>query len=571
MTELKKLESIKKEFNKYKKITTFTSAIRLVIGAIFIVMIILLISFSGYIFYGLLSSIVFLIFIIFSLSTNCLYKKYNHLKVLMNVYDNHEKRRNLKLDYLYDSGQEFIDKEDYKELDLDLFGKKSIYQYLSVCKTKIGKSILAKALKGEYKRDKDYTDLVMKMSQTEDTLSLEASIQSFTSTKEINYDELNSVNSNKIPFKFTYLIPLLCFISTIVYLILSLTLKLNIALILIPILLTFLTSKMFLKNPIFNLKAGLYYDVSCNYLDFINHLKEYEIDNNYFKTLKQEILEEENALKKMKLLYLILSLRQNIIFNVVFNAIFVLDFSTMIFFNIESKSSKKLEGLFNNVGEIETLISLSNIGCDNEYATIPNDSDNIEVLDMKHPLVKNCVSNSITFNGGIILTGSNMSGKTTFMRTLGVNLVLKNAGGIVLAKKFNAPRMNIYTSLRANDLLQEGISTFYAEILRMKKMNQAIKTEKCFILVDEIFKGTNAYERISASLKVIDKFNQYNVNFIISTHDFELCDANNISNYHFNEEYSNDNKISFDYKIKSGKSESKNALYLLKMADIIDE
>ena len=103
----------------------------------------------------------------------------------------------------------------------------------------------------------------------------------------------------------------------------------------------------------------------------------------------------------------------------------------------------------------------------------------------------------------------------------------------------------------------------------MKNINSEIKNKKNLILVDEIFKGTNASERIDASFKVIDKLNSYNQLFIISTHDFELCNAKNISNYHFNETYIDD-KISFDYKIKMGKSKTKNAIYLLKMANIIE-
>jgi DNA mismatch repair ATPase MutS len=100
-------------------------------------------------------------------------------------------------------------------------------------------------------------------------------------------------------------------------------------------------------------------------------------------------------------------------------------------------------------------------------------------------------------------------------------------------------------------------------------INEKIKDCKCLILVDEIFKGTNANDRINASLMVIDKLNKYNQYFIISTHDFELCDANDITNYHFNETYSDD-KILFDYKIKEGKSDTKNAIFLLKMANIIE-
>ena len=118
------------------------------------------------------------------------------------------------------------------------------------------------------------------------------------------------------------------------------------------------------------------------------------------------------------------------------------------------------------------------------------------------------------------------------MRTLGINEVLFNAGGIVPAKSFTAPHMEVLTSLRANDMLSEGVSTFYAEILRMKRVNKEIENGRCLVLIDEIFKGTNAYERITASLKVIEKLNSKGTIFIISTHDFELCEAKDILNYH---------------------------------------
>ena len=170
-------------------------------------------------------------------------------------------------------------------------------------------------------------------------------------------------------------------------------------------------------------------------------------------------------------------------------------------------------------------------------------------------------------DGGIILTGSNMAGKTTFMRTLGVNLILMNAGGIVLANEFSSPNLDIYTSLRTVDTLQEGISTFYAEINKMKIIMENADS-RSLVLIDEIFKGTNAKDRIYSAFEIIKKLNAKNVLFIITTHDFELCEAEDIINYHFDEEYI-DNKIYFDYKIKNGKSNKTNAIYLLKMAGVI--
>ena len=161
-----------------------------------------------------------------------------------------------------------------------------------------------------------------------------------------------------------------------------------------------------------------------------------------------------------------------------------------------------------------------------------------------------------------------MSGKTTFMRMLGINQILANAGGLVCGSYFEYPNLEIVTSLRANDMLQEGISTFYAEINRMKKIISISEERKTLVLIDEIFKGTNAKDRVYASLEIIKKLNSLGVYFVISTHDFELCDASNILNYHFDENYI-DNSISFEYKIKKGKCNKTNAIYLLKMAGVL--
>ena len=165
-----------------------------------------------------------------------------------------------------------------------------------------------------------------------------------------------------------------------------------------------------------------------------------------------------------------------------------------------------------------------------------------------------------------------MSGKSTFLRTLGVNLLLSYIGAPVCADKFSCGIMNIYTCMRTKDNLEESISSFYAEILRIKILIEACKRgEKIFFLLDEIFKGTNSKDRHTGAIVLIKQLIQYGGVGLVSTHDLELCDLEkenkNIINYNFREFYEND-KIKFDYILRKGKSETQNAIHLMKLAGI---
>ena len=167
-----------------------------------------------------------------------------------------------------------------------------------------------------------------------------------------------------------------------------------------------------------------------------------------------------------------------------------------------------------------------------------------------------------------------MSGKTTFMRTVGINMVLACAGSYVCAESLLLSRMNIITSMRIRDDLNEGISTFYAELKRIKKIiDQAHKDPQTLFLIAEIFRGTNSVDRLKGAEGVLKELCKSNVSWMITTHDLEVCNLeyenSNIVNYSFNEHYI-DGQIYFDYKVKNGRSLTTNAEYLLKKVGIIN-
>ena len=566
MLEFKNIEKVKKEEEQLKNITNVLSIIRLVLAVAALVFLIIGISYEFKI-YGSVGIGLTIVFILYSVFTNKYYKELELVKNKILTYESHEKRRKGLYNTFKDSGKDLLNKEDFKESDLDLFGNHSLFQYLSSAKTKYGRNMLKDALtKGS---DTDYRDLCYKLADNEDTIVLESSVKNFEGSKNIDYDSLYESLGTKINLTFMMILPLLSFIGMLIYIPFIFISGLNPWFLVIFVAINIVLCKLCLVNPIFLLNADSYYSLCEKYLDVRDASNSVNIDDELYNSLKKSFNENYSSVKNTMGILNLLAYRKNVIFNILANGLLSFDFFIILIYNMKTKKQDGLKEFFISEGHLEVALSFANIGIDNNVYTKGEESNSINAIDMYHPLVKNCISNSIEINGGIILTGSNMSGKTTFMRTLGICQTLFNAKGLIPAYSYSSSNINIYTSLRANDMLSEGISTFYAEILRMKDINQAIKEKKNLILVDEIFKGTNASERIDASFKVIDKLNSFNQFFIISTHDFELCNANNIMNYHFNETYI-DNKISFDYKIKMGKSETKNAIYLLKMANIIE-
>ena len=231
------------------------------------------------------------------------------------------------------------------------------------------------------------------------------------------------------------------------------------------------------------------------------------------------------------------------------------------------------------LAELEALASLAIISYDHPDWTQPqlyNDQPRLFASQIGHPLLsEDRVSNDIgTMRKGqvYLITGSNMSGKSTLLRTVGINLVLAYAGAPVCAKEFHCSIFNIYTSMRIRDDLRSNISSFYAELLRIKKMIDAAKRgESVFFLLDEIFRGTNSRDRHAGARVLVKQLSDEGAVGFVSTHDVELgnlADENNkIKNYHFREEYI-EGQLHFDYKLRSGISNTRNAVYLMKMAGI---
>ena len=226
--------------------------------------------------------------------------------------------------------------------------------------------------------------------------------------------------------------------------------------------------------------------------------------------------------------------------------------------------------LYYTVGELEALISISGYKHYLRSQCVkPKFTKDISlsIVDGIHPLIENAVGNSINIEkGGIVLTGTNMAGKSTFLRMLGVNIILAQSFYFVLAKEYQAPFFNIVSSISPSDDLTKGKSFFMAEVESILRIIKALEKDvPVFCPIDEIFRGTNPIERISMSAEILTYINNGKSISIVATHDKDLVDIlkENYEFYYFSEKVDSEKGLSFDYKIKKGISQTRNAIKLL--------
>ena len=277
------------------------------------------------------------------------------------------------------------------------------------------------------------------------------------------------------------------------------------------------------------------------------------------------------------------SWRRNFFFYFLANGLFAFDFAAgLLFERWCRREGARLAPALAVWHECEVLLSLSTLAVTQARTVFPvfleGEAPRLTATALRNPLLpeESAVANDAALTAGTtIITGSNMSGKTTWLRTLGMNAVLAWAGAPVCAAAFSLSPLALYTSIRVDDSLAEGMSTFYAELLRIKEMVAAERTGRpLLLLIDEIFKGTNSADRITGARAALAHLTNAHSITLVSTHDFELCDlevpGGRVRNAHFEEQYQ-DGRIAFDYRLRAGRCQTTNAVYLLRLVGILDE
>ncbi|MCR5357269.1 MAG: hypothetical protein K6E63_07670 [Lachnospiraceae bacterium] len=191
-----------------------------------------------------------------------------------------------------------------------------------------------------------------------------------------------------------------------------------------------------------------------------------------------------------------------------------------------------------------------------------------------HPLIEEAVPNSIETNGPVLLTGSNASGKSTFLKTVAISAIFAQSLGYVPAESYKAPRFAIYTSMALSDSILNGESYFIVEIKSLKRILDAKENGyPVLCCIDEVLRGTNTIERIAASTQILKCFSDKAYIPFAATHDIELTKLleDDYTNYHFDEEITGDDDVCFNYRMKKGPAVSRNAIKLLKVLNYDDK
>lgn len=488
-----------------------------------------------------------------------------------------------------DDGSEFKDENHRFSGDLDIFGKGSLFQWINTTCTYIGRRIFKDRLINHENSVED----IVKIQQAVKEMAFELDFRqkynaAAMDTGSENPEDLFKWGEEMEKFYLrselsvvTKILP----VVTILIIILSFTTKFinpnwrSIAIcIQILILIPGRNGRGRELNTIYEYKDSI--KVYRGMLQLLEQ-KNFEsvLLNEYKERLKSDKgISAAEVIDKLSNICDMVLERKNIYF-VIVDILLLWDYHCMIeLTKWKSEYGKSIHTWLTIIGEFEALASISNIAYEHEDWAKPEFKEGtiVEAEEIAHPLLeKSRISNNVVIKRPaniLLITGSNMSGKSTFLRTIGINLILAYIGAPVCARKFSCSVLKVYTCMRISDNLEKSISSFYAEILRIKMIVGASKRgEKVFFLLDEIFKGTNSSDRHLGAKILIKQLGDEGASGIVSTHDLELGDLekeySRIKNYHFQEYYEN-NELKFDYKLRRGVSTTRNALYLIKLAGI---
>ena len=509
--------------------------------------------------------------------TNLIYLYKNELAQLKGAYNQ------------FDDGAVFDDGAGFWS-DLDIFGKGSLFQKINRTVTAYGRNALANQFKNNLLEKQSIVDQQEAIKMYSKQMPLVESVVATAllfKTVDVSFDPLYDwlnkpchLHQSKWANFVRYALPLLNILLIVLVFVLGNTSLLGLAFILGWSQIIFYAkyfqtdfNLLVKKESILKLYAHILQQFEK--IDFGNS----EILKTYQLTAKQAHI----AIEDLSKISSRIDQRLNLFLITIVNPILLYDIQNM--FALESwkmKHKNNLPTWIQLVGEIEMMNSYAFYAfnnASNHYPTILENAKKIIATDLSHPLIAKelSVPNDLSIgesNQLLLITGSNMSGKTTFLRTVGVNLILAQIGLPVSASSFSFSPMQIFSSIRISDSLQENTSYFMAELKKLSAIKIGVeKRQSSLVLIDEILRGTNSDDKYYGSAQFVKEMISLNCISLFATHDLKLSELetefpDKVSNYCFESIIENEELI-FGYKIQKGVAKNRNASFLMKKMGII--
>lgn len=476
-----------------------------------------------------------------------------------------------------ESSGESIDELTWNDLDMD-----TVFKRINYTKTSLGEAYLYYKLREISYNEDEWTSL----EKLTNLFTINEELRTKVSLLLLKVGKLNDLNLtnfiynpkfSKIPSYYKYPLLSLGFIFSIFLSFIYTKVGLILSFIFLCInILSYQSEKIFLED---RFKVMIYLLNNINLCISLSKIKDKDFE--FFRNEISSALHNFKALNMVKIYGNSFQKKENaftdidIIFDYIkmFFMVDIIAFQNSV--KILEKNKENLYKIYNIVAKLDFALSLAYYRKSLGEYTIPEfvESDDISLENLYHPLIDNPIKNSILIKNNILFIGSNASGKSTFIKAVALNCILAQSLNSALCSKYRCKFSRVVTSIAIKDNILAGDSYFIAEIKSLKRLLDSLNGEiRVLAFVDEILKGTNTIERISASASILKYAENTNgILLLVATHDMELTQIlETYENFHFSETVTEDG-VTFDYKLKKGPSNTRNALKLLKAMNFNNE
>ncbi len=543
---------------------------------------------------GMIAISAFTAFAILSLVDSRLKKRIKRIQILIHI--NEKEVKALAGDYtFFDPGNEFIDQSHDYTHDLDIFGEGSLFQFINRTSTIFGKLRLAEYFSNAFGQSDKVIQRQQSVNELSEMVELRQKLQLIFHDKKItgaDKTEMSDWLQSESPVKNLKLLRILAYglpLVTLTCILLSIAgiIAFPSFLIVLQLIIVFLYARqtMHIQNIITS-KTKILNKFARSLLLIENT----NFKSEYLTDIQKRLVAEEGkipskAIHQFSVILNYMDSNLNILVSIILNGLFM--FNLHLLLKVEKWKKQNQENVpiwFESIATFDAMSSLANFAYNNNqfiYPELIRDDFGFIAENLGHPLIdaEQRVVNNIEIKGWnqfAIITGANMSGKSTFLRTIGANYILAMAGAPVCALKLSFFPVEIHSSIRTSDSLVKHESYFYAELKRLKQIIDELESgKKKLILLDEILKGTNSKDKQAGSIALIEQLLHYKSVGLFATHDLMLGELANrfpgkVNNLCFEIQIEND-KMLIDYKLHDGVCKNLNATYLMKNMGILFE